>query len=521
MGIVLTHSAKYKPMSFEDMIKPYVMATEEYRKLESGIADLEAQAESVKQQALLEPEGSKTRKQYEDYAAKLDQAATDLASRGLKGVNRKSILDLSTQYKSNIKPIEDLIKYRKDIAEEQRKLDPKYVVDRDFSQVTLDELMSNPNLGYNRYDLEDYGKQAILEGTSIKSQMNPTYLGKDPSGQNLLYSQGMSDDDLQAWLAGASNEELDTAVDRIAGNAPQAVRDRVKTDLAKSLRATVSKETNRGYETPAQINSRIKSDNAVTAKMIADGFMEGKGGKWIPDPDSPVWVTKGVKYEYVKDENGTIQKDAYDNPIVKASAGIKPGTANTSGKTQEEKDKAAEIQRIKDKEERKRWAVKEGFQTDEEGFLIPVDPNDPSKGYKKIDNTEVAKDKNGIPLQPMILDKAKWLPGWSKAGFVGDDGSGFLNWIDTKRKTRDWGADYTLKGFKKSPNSFERITNISTEEYREALEKFKEKEGESFKAENYDFYKTIDGEEEGIIALPKGYAKSMNITLPSEVIDNI
>lgn len=285
MGIVLTHSAKYKPMSFEDMIKPYVMATEEYRKLESGIADLEAQAESVKQQALLEPEGSKTRKQYEDYAAKLDQAATDLASRGLKGVNRKSILDLSTQYKSNIKPIEDLIKYRKDIAEEQRKLDPKYVVDRDFSQVTLDELMSNPNLGYNRYDLEDYGKQAILEGTSIKSQMNPTYLGKDPSGQNLLYSQGMSDDDLQAWLAGASNEELDTAVDRIAGNAPQAVRDRVKTDLAKSLRATVSKETNRGYETPAQINSRIKSDASLTAQMARNNYeWDTKTNTWKLNP---------------------------------------------------------------------------------------------------------------------------------------------------------------------------------------------------------------------------------------------
>ena len=269
MAIVLTHNAKYKPMSFDDMIKPYVMATEEYRKLEAGIADLEGQAESVKQQALLEAPGSKARKQYEDYAAKLEQAASDLASKGLKGVNRKSVLDLNTQYKSSIKPIEDLIKYRSDIAEEQRKLDPRFVVDRDFSQVTLDELMANPNLGYSKYDLEDYGKQAVLEGTSMKSEMNPIYLGKDPTNQNLLYSQGMSDDDLQAWLSGVTtNKELDATVDRIVGNAPQAVRDRVKTDLAKSLRATISTKENKAYDYAQRKNLALFQHNLSEQSKI-------------------------------------------------------------------------------------------------------------------------------------------------------------------------------------------------------------------------------------------------------------
>lgn len=299
MGIVLTHNAKYKPMSFEDMIKPYVMATEEYRLLEKGIADLDTEAENLRSIAekdiVRKDDGSIDKEKskgyaikYMDYANSLDKQAEQLASRGLKGVNRKSLYDLQAQYKTNVKPIEEADKYIKEIAKEQRLANKEgnLVFDRDFSNgVSIQDVIDNPSLGYNAYNLDDYGKQAVLEGTAIKSGMTPTYLGKDPTNQNIFYSQGMSDEDLNNWLAGTSNEELDATVNRIAGNAPQAVKDRVKSDLAKSLRATVSKEANRGYETPAQINSRIKSDASLTAQMARNNYeWDTKTNTWKLNP---------------------------------------------------------------------------------------------------------------------------------------------------------------------------------------------------------------------------------------------
>lgn len=250
---LLTSNVVYKPMSLESMLKPFELMTEEYRRLEAGIAELEGQAESVKQQALLEPEGSKARKQYEDYSKKLEQAASDLASKGLKGVNRKSVLDLNTQYKSSIKPIEDLIKYRSDIAEEQRKLDPRFVVDRDFSQVTLDELMANPNLGYSKYDLEDYSKRGAIAGASIMNRLqeNAT-LNRESKGQWWDITKGISEKDFNNWLSGNTDNmsegtintlnTLKSQVDAIVGDAPESVKNQL---LARTLEGAYSsfKET--------------------------------------------------------------------------------------------------------------------------------------------------------------------------------------------------------------------------------------------------------------------------------------
>lgn len=524
MGIVLTHSAKYKPMSFERLIQPYVMATEEYRTLEKGIADLDAEAESMRQIAQKEIDAAKTEgrtpksfaTEYMNYADSLDAKAAELANKGLKGINRKSLYDLQAQYKTKVKPIEDADKYIKEIAKEQRLLNKSgnIVFDRDFSNgVSIQDVIDNPSLGYNVYDLDDYGKQAVLEGTAIKAGMTPTYLGKDSTDQNIFYSQGMSDEEINNWLAGTSNEELDATVNRIAGNAPQAVKDRVKSDLAKSLRATVSKEANRGYETTAQINSRIKSDNALAAKMIEDGYMEGKGNKWIPDPDSPAWIIKGVKPEYVKDENGNIQKDAYGNPIITFSKDSKPGTAKPSNNEAEKtKELERQMREHNNIEDRKRLAAKEGFATDKKGNLIPIDPNNPSKGYMKIEDVTTVTDSSGIPLEPIFIDKAGWIPGWSAPGYEGEDRSGIFNWWDINRQTRDWGADYSLEDFEETPNNFELIEkeDITKEEYRKAIEEMKKKVGTSFKVSNYDFYKTKKGPE-GIIAIPKGYLKNNNI----------
>ena len=251
MAILVTSQSHFKPLSFDEMLKPYAMATEEYRNLEAGIVDLESQAEAVRQQALAEPEGSKARIQYETYAANLAKQAETLASQGLKAVNRKSLYDLASQYKSSIKPIEDIIKYRKDISEEQRKAklaNPNLIFDTDFSGVSLDYLLDNPNLGYNAYDLNDYAKRGAIVGASIMERLPEMIsLNKESRGQWWDVTKGISEKDFGNWLSGNTKDisennlralnTLKSQIDDIVGDAPESIKNQL---LARTLEGAYS-----------------------------------------------------------------------------------------------------------------------------------------------------------------------------------------------------------------------------------------------------------------------------------------
>lgn len=510
MGIVLTHNAKYKPMSFEDMIKPYVMATEEYRTLEKGIADLDAEAESLrslaekdivrKEDGSVDKEKSKSYAiKYMDYADSLDKQAEQLASRGLKGVNRKSLYDLQAQYKTNVKPIEEADKYIKEIAKEQRLANKEgnLVFDRDFSNgVSIQDVIDNPSLGYNTYNLDDYGKQAVLEGTAIKSGMTPTYLGKDPTNQNMFYSQGMSDEDLNNWLAGTSNEELDATVNRIAGNAPQAVKDRVKSDLAKSLRATVSKEANRGFETPAQINSRIKYDASLTAQMNRNDYT------WNKDKNAWELTPLGLQKELLRQDTEykklgqTIDKDKDGKYLTNED-----GTPKVRPLTKEEKEQEQKRERYQ-------------YQNLGNGKIVQIDKI--TGEYKVIDalnneDTKILSDNGSIPV-PIFIDKAGWLPGWSSPGYEGEDLTGPFNWVDINRQTRDYGADYSLEAdsptIEDFKNNFEKISYLEMSKDADLIKGYNKLINSSkFKNQNIDNYVLFKakGNKAGLLLLPKSH----------------
>ena len=259
MAIVLTHNAKYKPMSFDDMIKPYVMATEEYRTLEKGIADLDTEAESMRQIAQKEIDAAKIEgrevkpfaTEYMNYADSLDAKAAELANKGLKGVNRKSLYDLQAQYKTKVKPIEDADKYIKEIAKEQRLLNKSgnIVFDRDFSNgVSIQDVIDNTSLGYSVYDLDDYGKRGALVGASILNRLGEkAILNKESKGQWWDITKGISEKDFINWMSGNTSQissenlealnDLKSQVDTIIGDAPESVKEQL---LARTLEGAYS-----------------------------------------------------------------------------------------------------------------------------------------------------------------------------------------------------------------------------------------------------------------------------------------
>ena len=97
MGIVLTNNAKFTPYTFDEMLKPLAMATQEYRAIEEGIAELGSKSDLMRRYASEEPDAEWSKK-YNEYANTLDKQAEDLAKYGLNPKSRQGLLNLKRQY---------------------------------------------------------------------------------------------------------------------------------------------------------------------------------------------------------------------------------------------------------------------------------------------------------------------------------------------------------------------------------------------------------------------------------------
>ena len=180
----LVANTQFKARSFDDLLRPYAMYTQEYRAQEDAIADLATKAD-VWAGLANEQTDPVAYAQYTNYANALKDQAAVMADRGLNPSSRQAMLNLKRRYSSEIVPIEQAYTARKAQAEEQRKAllqNPTLMMSRRADTTSLDRYMENPNLGYESYsgalltqqagqaaaaiakELRDYGKGKPLDG---------------------------------------------------------------------------------------------------------------------------------------------------------------------------------------------------------------------------------------------------------------------------------------------------------------------------------------------------------------------
>ena len=179
--IVLTNNAKFRPYSFDEMLKPLAMATQEYNAIEEGIAELGSKADLMRMYANEEP-NSKVANMYNTYANDLDKQAESLAKQGLSSVNRSDLLGLKRRYSSEITPIETAVTRRRQLAEEQRKAraqDDSILFDIDARTMSLDDLVNNSELSYSSAS----GKN-IMENVSKAASVLAKEARNDPNKFN-------------------------------------------------------------------------------------------------------------------------------------------------------------------------------------------------------------------------------------------------------------------------------------------------------------------------------------------------
>ena len=180
----LVADTQFRNRSFDDMLKPLLMYTQEYNAIEDAASDLATKA-SVWEGMANEQTDPEAYAQYKRYADDLQRQAVNLSQNGLNPTTRRELLNLKRRYSSEITPIEQAYANRKAQADEQRKAmlqNPTLLLSRRADMTSLDDYMRNPQLGYESYsgalltqqvgqaasaiakELRDYGKGKPLDG---------------------------------------------------------------------------------------------------------------------------------------------------------------------------------------------------------------------------------------------------------------------------------------------------------------------------------------------------------------------
>ena len=170
-GLVV--DSRFKARSFDDLIKPLAMYTQEYNALEQSINELDTKA-SVWENMANEQTDKNAYRIYKNYADDLRSAADQLASQGLSKMSRPTLMNLKSRYSKEIVPIEQAYNTRQKQAEEQQKAllqDPTLMFSRRAATTSLDDYINNPQLAYEAYSGKLLTAQAATAAQALAKQM--------------------------------------------------------------------------------------------------------------------------------------------------------------------------------------------------------------------------------------------------------------------------------------------------------------------------------------------------------------
>lgn len=255
----LVVNSKFQPFSFDRYLQPYQIYGQNYKEIEGQYTDLSTKA-GIWDGLANEQTDPHTYKMYKTYANDLENQASQLASEGLNAVSRKNMLNMRARYSKEIIPIEQAYNRKSKLAEEQRKLraaNPSIMFDRDFSSISLDDLLDNPELSYTSVsgdDLYKKGKEAAISASSRMMNVSPAL-----QGQYWKIRQGYGAGAANKFLLNQSNiPELKDAINRIVSqsgvtkeNLSRAI-DYTISGIMSGISYNESYQANRGYIDPAE-----------------------------------------------------------------------------------------------------------------------------------------------------------------------------------------------------------------------------------------------------------------------------
>ena len=307
-SIVLTNNAKFTPYTFDEMLKPLAMATQEQRAIEEGISELGSKADLMKMYANEEPNAEWSKK-YNDYANSLYKQAEDLAKHGLNPTSRQGLLNLKRQYGESVTPIEEAISARKEAYKYRDTIKAK-----DNTAV-----FKNKNLSLSDFMNGKVGDNTYISGKDIMARVASKAQIEGTNLFNSLLEQGYTS---EAALQAVNNWSRNTANPIIAeelkaiGYENYSPEDQAKlmNSIGTGMYNAASEIAKGEYMTKKERKSlelqeasaarQLKQYELAIAKHNLDMAEAGykydeKTKSYIPDENSPVW-TKDATGKLIK-----------------------------------------------------------------------------------------------------------------------------------------------------------------------------------------------------------------------------
>lgn len=160
----------YTPMSFDEMLKPVLIADTEHKELEKQIGEIDVKRALI-EGAINEKKDNRSYEIQKEYQNNLTNLQDNLLNKGLQFVDRGSISKLRSQYANQIAPIERALQGRQEIDKMQREKsarDSSYIHNRMANDISLDELVDNPN--YNPLSIS--GEQVYKTSAQAYSNLS-------------------------------------------------------------------------------------------------------------------------------------------------------------------------------------------------------------------------------------------------------------------------------------------------------------------------------------------------------------
>ena len=434
----IIYNSKFKPFSYSEMLAPVQAATTEHRLIEEGLGELATKA-SIFDKLASQQTSPVAAAQYKAYADDLTKQVDLMARQGLTPESRKGLLNMKKRFASEITPIELAINKKEELTKEQRealKRDSSLMFDVNYGATSIDKLLNKPNATYNTISGSDLTKRASDMASNFAKtiQSNPQY-------KSILGGQYFQ----QMQQMGYTPQQIMQTV----MNDPNAPKE------LKQIADTVWKE--------------FDLDNWDDA--IKDRAREH--------------INAGL-YDAIGAQSLNIQANrGYVSPIENERAAM----------VREE----FEWQKEKWKEDRLGVELPDGSRIKDIGSgRVRVTYPDGKFEIKYVSNTEeTLKPSSGMKApqnaKAIIADKAgfSWV-----ADKEGEDNTGWYNWFNSSRETRDWGADARVPDKDKlEPVTIQDIP-------REVLSKIIDKMETNVDPKLYNFYKVKVGKR-GYVAIPK------------------
>lgn len=198
-----TAGARFTPYTFDEMLKPLAMYTEEYNTIQEGIGELDTKA-AVWDNLANQQTDKRTYERYKNYADKLSAQADALAKKGLTPSSRKALLDLKRGYTSQIVPIEQAYAARAEEAKSQYAGRAQGIVyEGDASTSSLDRYLDNPSIRYNYANSQEGFKRVATIASALAKGLRSYGNGKrlDDYTKTWLQEHGYRDTEIASAIS--------------------------------------------------------------------------------------------------------------------------------------------------------------------------------------------------------------------------------------------------------------------------------------------------------------------------------